>query len=165
MSTGDIKILAQASYAGKGARKYNTASGTTINPGEPVVRTLGAVAVTAMGSGVSGVAGPQVGTDYVVGISATTSRDTTTAAGYVYVYPLSSQTTYLIAANDATAWNLQSEYDALVGKRLVIDYTAGKYTILSTDDQYSGCVVVALDVSRYPGKVAFAFREGLSDLS
>jgi len=166
MALGDIKILAQASYVGRGARKCNVASGTSgILPGEPVVRALGAVVVEPMLAGISGAGGPYVTTDYIVGIAATSGTHSTTADGNVYVYPVTSQTTYLIAANTATDWNTQAKYDALVGKRVLIDWTTGSYTLLGSDDADAGCVVMALDITRYPGKVAFAFREGCSDLS
>jgi len=161
MSVGDIKILEQASFTGRGARKYNVAAGaTTINPGEPVVRTLGAVSVTAMATNK-----PVVATDYVVGVAATTSTQTASVAGEVYVYPLSPLTTYIMKPNDTTAYDTQAEYNALVGKRVLIDLTSSAYTILAADNSTYGCVVMPLDVTKYPGRVAFAFRAGLSDLA
>jgi hypothetical protein len=39
------------------------------------------------------------------------------------------------------------------------------YTILAVDGATSGCVIQPLDISRYPGKVAFSFRNGVSDLT
>lgn len=161
MAIGDITVLEQGSYAGRGARKYNVAAGaTTINPGEPVVRTLGGVTVTAMATNK-----PVVGTDYVVGIAADTSTQTASVAGVVNVYPLTSAMTYLIKPNAATSWDTQAEYDALVGKRVLIDLTSGSYTILASDGSTSGCVIQALDINKYPGRVAFAFRAALSDLA
>jgi len=161
MSTGDITILEQGSYTGRGARKYNVAAGATvINPGEPVVRVLGATTVTAMATNK-----PVVATDYMVGIAATTSTQTASVAGIVYVNPISPATTYLAKPNDTTAWDTQAEYDALVGKRVLFDLTAGAYTLLASDGSTSGAVIQALDIKKYPGRVAIAFRAGLSDLS
>ena len=163
MATGDIKILEQASMTGRGARKYNVAAGaTTINPGEPVARALGGVVVTAMAT-----SKPVAGTDYLVGIAATTSTQTAGVAGYVYVYPLTEQTTYLIKPYDTTLWDTQAEYNALVGSVVLIDLSAttGIYTILSTSDTTNnGCVILPLDITKYPGRVAFAFRGVISDL-
>ena len=166
MAQGDIKILQQSSMTGRGARKYNVGSGTdAILPGEPVARALGAVVVTPMGSGVSGSSGPYVTTDYLVGVAATSGTQTATADGSVYAYPLTSQTTYIMAANDSTDINTQAKYDALVGARVLMDYTTGTYTLLVGDEATAGCVILPLDITRYPGKIAFAFREGVSDLS
>ena len=161
MSVGDITVLEQGVYTGRGARRYNVAAGATvINPGEPVVRVLGAVTVTAMATNK-----PVVATDYVVGIAATTSTQTTAVAGFVYVHPISSAITYLAKPNDTTAYDTQAEYDALVGKRVLFDLTSGAYTILASDGATSGCVIQALDIAKYPGRVAFAFRAALSDLA
>ena len=158
---GDITILEQASMTGRGARKYNVAAGaTTINPGEPVTRALGGVVVTAMSTNK-----PVAATDYLAGIAATTSTQTAGVAGYVYVYPLTEQTTLLMKPNDTTAFDTQAEYDALVGSAVLIDLSAGSYTILSTSDTTNnGCVILPLDIKKYPGRVAFAFRSVISDL-
>ena len=59
----------------------------------------------------------------------------------------------------------QSEYDALVGARVLLDLTAGVYTILATDGANNGCVVMPLDISKYPNKVAFTFRAGCNYLA
>jgi hypothetical protein len=158
---GDIKILEQASMTGRGAREYNVAAGaTTINAGEPVARALGATTVTAAATST-----PVVGTDYYVGVAATTSTQTASVAGKVYVYPLSSGTTYIISPKVAATWDTQAEYNALVGKRVLIDLTSSTYTILAADSANNGCVIQDLDIAKYPGKVAFAFRAATSDLS
>ena len=156
MAVGDITIIEQASMMGRGARLYNVALNTTvINAGEPVARALGAVVVTAMSTNK-----PVAGTDYLVGIAATTSTQTATAAGIVYVYPLTEQMTYLIKPNDTTAWDTQAEYDALVGQDVLIDLTSNSYTILASNGSTYGCVIQPLDIVKYPGRVAFAFRAG-----
>ncbi len=77
-------------------------------------------------------------------------------------------TTYLITPDVAATWDTQAEYDALVGKRVLIKLSAvtgGTYTILASDSAANGCVIQALDIAKYPGKVAFAFRNGVSVLS
>lgn len=160
MALGDITILEQNSEMGRGARLYNAATPTVINAGEPVARTLGGVTVTPAATSAG-----QVGTDYIVGIAATTSTNTATAVGVVNVYPLTSGTTYLISPKTAASWDTQAEYDALVGKRVTIDLTSSSYTLNATDASGNGCVVMPLDIAKYPGKVAFAFRAALSDLA
>ena len=164
MALGDITILEQASFnGGRGARVYNVASGAvaSIKAGELVQRTLGGATVY------HGITNAQVvATDFIVGIAATTSTDTAAAAGTVNVIPLSNQQTWLIAPTTAASWDAQSEYDALVGDRVLIaDGSGSIYTIGATDTSTSGCVVQPLDVAKYPGKVAFAFRSALSDLA
>lgn len=139
----------------------NVAAGaTTINPGEPVTRALGGITVTAMATNK-----PVVATDYLEGIAVTTSNQTASAAGTVEVLPLLPGTIYKIKPNAIANWDTQAEYDALVGKRLLLDLTAGVYTILSTDGATYGCVVEPLDISKNPGYVAFSFRNGVSVLS
>ena len=41
-------------------------------------------------------------------------------------------------------------------------YTVG--VVANTTSSTYGCVIMPLDVTAYPGKVAVAFRKGLSDL-
>ncbi len=168
MSQGDLTILEQNSPMSRGGRLYNVAAGTPIYAGEPVQRYLGGVAVFPAITST-----PTVGTDYYAGIATTNSTNTATAAGTVDVLPISIGTTYLITPDVTATWDTQSEYDALVGKRVLIKNsvsvtatpTAGAYTLLATDSANNGCVVQTLDVSKYPGKVAIAFRAGVSDLS
>lgn len=161
MTIGDITILEQSSTMSRGSRTYRVVAGATvINPGEPVARVLGATAATACATNAG-----QVGTDYIVGVAQTTSTNSSTLNGVVDVLPLTSQTTYLIAPKVAATFATQALYDALVGKRVLIDLTASTYTLLASDSSGNGCVIMPLNVAQYPGKVAFAFRGGLSDLS
>ena len=81
------------------------------------------------------------------------------------VTPLVPGVTYLIAPKVAATWDTQAEYDALVGARVLLDLTAGAYTILAADGATNGCVVEPLDISKYPGKVAFSIRNGVSYLA
>ena len=170
MALGDIVVKDQNVMIGQGGHLYNVAAGTAILAGEPVqLRALGAAVVEP------GLTNAQVvGTDYIVGIAATSSTNTASAAGTVYVTPLDNKLIYLISPTTAASWNEQSEYDALVGDRVLIANSAtvtttpgnsGSYTIGASDSANNGCVVQALDVFKYPGKVAFAFRAGLSNLA
>lgn len=169
MALGDLTILEEASAnGGRGGRMYNVAAGTAIYAGDPVQMALGgSVVFPAITST------PTVGTDYYVGVATTTATNTASAAGTVGVLPLSNQITYLATPDVAGTWNEQSEYDALVGDRVLLKNsvtvtatpTSGTYTILATDSANNGCVVQTLDVFKYPGKVAFAFRAAASVLA
>lgn len=177
MALGDFTVLEQFTEMGRGGRLYNVAAGTPILAGEPVQNlAVGDVAVIPGRTSI-----PVVGTSGVeglfVGIAATNSTNTTTAAGTVYVTPVDSGITYLCAPATAASWDTQSEYDALTGKRVLIQnnafvgysYTAnsnaGTYSILASDSAANGCVVQAMNILEHPGKVAVAFRMRTSNLS
>ncbi len=170
MALGDLVVLDQNSVAGTGARLYNVAAGTAILAGEPVwVPALASVAVEPAPTSF-----PDASTHLMVGVAATSSTNTASAAGTVNVVEVNSSLVYLISPATAASWDTQAEYDALVGKRVLIQNSAtvsatpgnsGSYTILATDSSNNGCVVKALDISKYPGKVAIAFRAAASFLS
>lgn len=169
MSIGDFTLLEGSSANGsRGSRTYNVATGAAgyiINPGEPVTRTVTGATVQRMYGSGTGVAQPVVATDYVVGIAQTTSNQTTTAAGTVDILPTNSGLTFLVSPTDSTAWDTQAEYDALVGFRVLISSDATSYTVLAADSTTSGLVVMPLNIAKYPGKVAVAFRAALSDVN
>lgn len=158
MALGDLELLSSKNGTGfAGAQPYNVAaSATLINAGEPVeMNALGDTVVLPMATN-----SPVVGTDFAVGIATTTSTNTAGAAGTVSVAPVDPLDVWLIKPKVAATWDTQAEYDALVGKRVLIDLTAGSYTILASDSANNGCVIMPLDISRYPGQVAFSFRAG-----
>lgn len=164
MALGDIQIYSDGAFGYPGDDEFAVAaSATTIKAGEPVVKALG----NSSGSVVAPAStnAPQVGTDYMAGIAATTSTNTASVAGTVKVTKLVPGMTYLIAPKVAATWNTQAEYDALVGARVLLDLTAGVYTILATDGAGNGCVVEPLDVSKFPGKVRFSIRAGANYLA
>lgn len=173
MASGDFIILEQVSEMGRGGRLYNVAAGTPIYAGDPVqVRVVGAVVVepnltntpvVSVSAGVEGL---------FVGVATTNSTNTTTAAGTVNVLPTNSGTTYLGNPDVAATWDTQAEYDALVGKRVLLKNsvsvtatpTGGTYTVLASDSASNGCSVQAMNILEHPGKVAIAFRTGTSNL-
>lgn len=161
MAIGDIKKLNPGVFGTTGTKRYAVAAAATaILPGEPVAKALGGATVTAAATNT-----PVVATDFFAGIAATASTQTASVAGTVDVYPLIPNEVYLIKPNAPTSWDTQAEYDALVGDRVLIDLTTGSYTILATDGATSGCVIEPLDISLYPGKVAFSFRNGVNYLA
>lgn len=165
MALGDITILKNSVFGSSGDRQYTVVLGAaaSIKAGEPVTKALG----NATGNVVSAMSTnkPVVATDFIAGIASTTSTDTTLANGTVWVTPLSPDAIYLIAPKVAASWDTQAEYDALVGARVLLDLTGGVYTILAADGATSGCVVQPLDITKYPGKVAFSFRAGCNFLA
>ena len=148
-------------------KRHLVIAGTTasIKAGEPVYKVLGATQAVAMGTS---TAKPVVGTDYLLGIAASDSNETATAAGYVDVIEIDARDIWLgipkVAATFGVgATPVQATYDALVGTRVLLDTTsAGACNILAADSATSGVVIRPIDVTRYPGKVAFSLRAGVS---
>lgn len=160
MATGDIQpYLNTGSSKMDGAMKFYVAAnslgsdGTVsrIKPGEPVQKRAGATSVYAA------VTNFPTTTLRVVGVAVSTSTETASVAGTVDVIPASPGQIWLIAPNVSATWDTQSEYNALVGSRVLIDNTTGTYTILASDSSSNGCIVEYLDVTKFPGKVAFSW--------
>lgn len=161
MALGDITLYDDGAFGYPGDVEYAVAaSATTIKAGEPVAIALGGYVVTPMATNK-----PVVATDYLAGIAASTSTNTAAAAGTVKVTKITTGCSWLITANDKTAIDTQAEYDLLVGDRVLIDLTSTSYTGLATDGATYGCVILPLDVKKYPGKIRFAFRNGVNFLS
>jgi hypothetical protein len=161
MAAGDITILNEGSFGAPGSRKHAVAAGaaSSIKAGELVLKALGSASVVVWDA--SNTAKPVVGTDYIAGLSATTSTDTASAAGTVEIIPNVPGMVYLGNPKVAATWDTQAEYDALVGDRVLLDTTAaGVQTLLASDGATSGLVIEPLDVTRYPGKIAFSIRQG-----
>jgi hypothetical protein len=143
------------------------ASASLIYAGEPVMLVAGASTVLPnQTSNLLTVPSPYVpyattGTG-LLGIAETTSTNTASLAGYVDYVPVDSKTTYLITAKVSGTISTQSQYDALVGHRVLIDLTAGTYTGLIADSALNGCIIQPLNVVKLPGKIAFIFRDGVS---
>ena len=160
-STLDITQVGASTFGPNGSVLYNVAPGGTLNyPGEPVARALGAVTVTAMANNK-----PVVGSDYLVGIATTTSTNTASAAGHVYVQPINPGQIWAINPKVAATWSTQADYDALSGKRVLLDLTSGAYTILASDSVNNGCVIMPKNISDDSGKIYFSFRGPVADLA
>lgn len=159
---GNIQIYDEGSFGYPGDEEYAVASGAaaTITAGTPVLKALGGAAVSAATTNM-----PVVATDFFAGIAATTSTDTAAAAGTVKVTKMAPNVTYLIAPKVAATFDTQSEYDALVGDRVLLDLTSSTWTILASDSATYGCVIMPLNVAKHPGMVRFAFRNGVSYLT
>lgn len=182
MSTNDITFLEEAQFGEIGTQRYvvssgsGSGSGSSYTPafrsGEPVSKALGSggTGVTALGAFSSGTsAKPVVGTDYLAGIAAGaqggTSSETSALNGFVDVVPLVANVVYLGNPDVAATWDTQSEYNALVGARVLIKMSTAVppvFTILASDSANNGLVVEYIDITKYPGKVAFRLRNALS---
>ncbi len=169
MAQGDIILREnQSTTGGRGSRLYNVAAGTPIYAGEPVQMALGGASVFPAITNT-----PVVATDFYVGIAQTNSTNTASAAGTVSVIPVTANDTWLANPDVLATWDTQAEYDALVGDRVLLKNsvtvtatpTSGTYTILASDSSTSGCVIQTLDIFKQPGKVAFAFRNGVNYLT
>ncbi len=174
MAKGDFVGLEQGIMTGRGGRLYNVAAGTAILAGEPVSnKAVADVAVGPMGNNLP-ICSTSAGVEGLhVGIAATNSTNTLTAAGTVLVTPINSSIVYLGNPDTAASWDTQAEYDALVGKRVVIKNSTtvgaapqnvGSYTVLASDSANNGVVVQAMNIAEHPAKVAIAFRTGTSNL-
>lgn len=169
MALGDIVPLASELISALPSRQHQVTSGGTppaINAGEPVSKTLGNQFVIT-----NATSAQVVGTNFLAGVSTTTSTETASAAGTVDVTPIDEKIIWAITPGVAATWGLtqgalvQATYNALVGSRVLIQKVSGVYTILATDSTNNGCVVENLNINTTLGKVAFSFRAGLSYLA
>ena len=100
--------------------------------------------------------------------------------GAVSVTPIDEPVTYLISTQataqffglnaTGTAGNSpQAVYDSTVGYRTTFNRIGGSgasqlggtYYINASDASAGGLIVEELDITKYPGKVRFSFRDGL----
>ena len=161
MALGDIQVYDEAAFGYPGDVEYGVdKAASTIYPGEPVSKALGATSVAALAT-----SKPVVGTDYLAGIAASTSTQTASANGTVKVMKIVPGLTYIISPKTAASWDTQAEYNDLVGARVTFDLTSSTYTINATDGATNGLVVMPLDISKFPGKVRFAIRAGANYLA
>lgn len=155
MAKGDIQPAESATFSNGSGIPYYVASGAaaSINAGEPVQKLAGAAGVTPL------LTNSPTATNRIVGVSTSVSTDTVAASGLVTVIPANDSNIWMIAPKVAATWNTQAKYNALVGARVLIDLTTGVYTILAVDGAGNGCVVEYLDISKYPGMVAFSWSQ------
>lgn len=159
MATGDIVPFESSGMKMTGGLKYKVTANSTgsngsvsnINPGEPVTKVAGAAGVLAAATNAPTT------TLRIVGVASDKSSETASVDGIVTVLPSTNGQLYLITPNVAATWNTQAKYNALCGARVLIDNTAGVYTILAADGASNGCIIEYLPIDRYPGKVCFSF--------
>ena len=162
---GDIKTYDYGAFGYPGDDVAVVGSGTCaakIKAGEPIyIAVNGGNVATALATNLPSSANAA---SNISGIATSDSTDTVAAAGTVKYMKLSPLTTYLISPNAPTSWDTQAEYDALVGKFVLLDLTGtalagtATYTILAAHNAAYGCVIEPLDIKKYPGKVRFSIR-------
>ena len=138
--TQDFKILAGA---------------TAVTSGQPCILTGTNLNVQAAPD-----ASPVIGTHVFAGFSNGSSSQTASVNGIVDLYvPLQYAVLMLpakVPANIAT----QAQYDALVGHYTLFDLTGGVYTVdESANSALNGLIIVPLNVTNFPGMVAFVVRQ------
>lgn len=187
MALGDITIYSKDNGFGyPGDINYPVVTATTVPTilsGEPVTRAVGAAYPSALASGtgasfypVAGLPGP-VAIVPILGVAASTSDESTSGPvnGNVCVTPVDADVTYLVSTlatslffgNPATS---QITYDQKVGYRTTFNRVGGTgaaqlggtYYINASDASAGGLIVESLDIVKFPGKVRFSFRKGLS---
>ncbi len=174
MALSDITIYDDGVFGFANSKRHNvnTGPGGGIKAGELVLKAAGSAFVTRWT--VSSSLKPSVGTDFVAGLAASTSTETASAKGVVDVFPNLPGMTYLGNPDVAATWDTQSEYDALVGDRVLLAVSStGTQTVLASDHAgtgYSagsgatpaGLIIEPLDVIKYPGKVRFSLNQLLN---
>lgn len=166
-------MLREGSFGIPGTNKHQVTSGTaaSIKAGQFCLKTPGSAYVVAWDA--SNAAKPVIGTDYMAGLALSDSTETASAAGYVDILPivpglvyLGTPTTPATFGTATTGVVTQSTYDALVGDRVLLRTTAaGLQTVEPTDGATYGLVIMPLDLTRYPGKVAFSLNPNVSYLT
>jgi len=156
MAKADIQPYQNAGSAKvDGSVKAYVASGTTgsILSGEPVSKAAGVAGVASMATG-----GP-VAANRIYGIATTQSTETASAFGTVDVIPVNPNQTWQCAPLSQAAIATQTLYNALIGKRVLFDKTAGVYTVATAtaDSTNNGLIIEYNDLSRFPGVVVFSF--------
>lgn len=153
MAIGDITPFESSNQRFTGGIKYAVVAGTvkSILPGEPVQKLAGAAYVTAMATN------SPTTVKRVVGVATAASTETATDDGFAVISPATNGELFKIAPKVPGTWDTQAKYNALVGSRVLLDLTAGTYTILAADAANNGCIVEYIEVATNPGFVAFSW--------
>ena len=134
---------------------------TALLPGQPAI--LGATAPYVI---VAPDASPVIGTHIYMGHSVGTSTQTSGADGVADLYQPMPGSVLLLPAKVASLIATQSLYNAYVGKNVLFDLTTSVYTIdPAVQSTTYGLTVMPLDVTIYPGSVAFIVRLSATYLS
>jgi len=154
MSTGDIMPFENSGGFSMGGSKtaYVAASVNVIYAGEPVEKLTGAAGVIPAATNFPTT------TLRCAGVATSDSTNTASVSGTVDVIPPMPGQIWLIKPKVPATWDTQAEYNALVGAQVLIDLTSGVYTLLASHATGNGCCVEYLDISKYPGYVAFSWN-------
>lgn len=153
-------------FSGNGVNNPTTpfkmqAGTTVLNPGQPAIASATAPYVI-----VAPDASPVIGTHIYMGHSVGTSTQTASADGVADLYQPLSGSIQLLPAKVSSLIATQSLYEAYVLKNVLFDLTAGVYTIdPSVQSTTYGLTVMPLDVTIYPGVIAFIVRQSATYLN
>ena len=160
MAKGDIQPLRNAQSAKMGGGLPFKVTAGSLGSNGSVGNILSGELVTKV-AGVAGVLAAATNapttTLRVVGVAESQSNETASVDGTVVVIPSTTQDVWIIAPKVVATWNTQAKYNALIGARVLIDNTAGLYTILAADGASNGCIVEYINIAENPGVVAFSF--------
>lgn len=143
MAIANIRIVnAGGSWVVPTLKFLGEAAATAMYAGEPVkAKAAGSKYAIPLAD-----AEPVIGTTTrVLGIAATSSTQTASADGEVYVYDANdTQIVYAAKAKSSAAADTQAEIDALIGKRVLLDLTSSTYTVdtATADGNTNGVIIV-----------------------
>lgn len=157
MAKGDVRWFDTGGRINVPVRTFRTRAGeTAINAGEPVL-IGGTVGTTAPYVIVLTDGKPTAGTDYFVGVAASTSTHSASADGTVDVYLDSPGVIWAAKAKTATTFDSASDVNDNLFYRIVFDLTSSKYTAdVAADAVTGGLRIVGGDYTTYT--VYFAAR-------
>jgi len=152
MARGDISII---KGCGPAVEFQTEANSTAIYAGEPVkLKAAGSPYAIACVDG-----DLTIGTDTVfLGIAATDSTHTTAADGVVRVYMVTATTVLRAKAKTYSTVDTQSEINALVGDRVVLDLTSTTWTIDAAAGENSANAFYILGGDPVRGTIDFNCR-------
>lgn len=161
MALGDVKIVDSGGADVTPSRKFRTEGGATnILAGEPVkIGGTGLNYVIPLATG-----DPEVGTDRMVGVAATTSTETGSADGTVDVYiPIPSVTIFRTTVTTPGNMDTDAELLAILNDSVTYDLTGSIYTVdeNETDDPNVHGLMI-LDGNINDGTVDYVLKEGAS---
>lgn len=146
MARNDIRPKDNGPYSAVPTWEWDLVAATpvSIKMGEPAKMTnnSGGTGVTLLADG-----DPERGTDVFVGIAASDSTETATAAGKVQLYKPLPGIVWQAKAKTATAADTEAEIIDLRGKKVVIDLTSSTFTVdtAATYQAFSGLIIVGGD--------------------
>lgn len=159
MAKLDVQVVNPSGYAQAPTLPYRTDDRTTssaagvILPGEPVKKSNSNFGIQlATGD-------PEIGTDLMLGIAATTSTETSTVEGVVDLYQILPGLVFQCKATTVGNIDTDAELKAVLNNSVAFDLTASAYTVDEdeTDDpDVHGLIIIDGDI--IAGTLDFIFN-------
>lgn len=144
MAKNDVRIFAPTSAETPTWRWQTEANTTVVNAGEPCkIKSAGSPYAIPVAD-----AEPVVGTTTaVLGIAQSTGTQTASADGVIDIYMPKPGVIYAAKAKSTTAFDTQTEINALCGDRVLFDLTTGSYTVDESagDNANNGLYIIGGD--------------------